>query len=257
MSARLRLGCLIGAMTVGVAVSPLEAARAGGDAFEFSGDCVVGIFFVPGDGEAVQRFLPTGYTVQADPVTRRAVVIVEGGSCSNVTIDGSPDDPYFFGEILALVGPPGHDPGSVYDFGAPTSSPAVAAKFDGLGLGPLHLLTRGMSVSTPDEPNTTVTADVPWRFSPYSFSIEVPDTSVHNGDPNDRCCAWTEGRRGTVGGRFRLSHDGEPGEVDAAGTGTLQAEPGSPLAQMMGTNSFTGPAFIRRFHFDATVTLFG
>lgn len=225
--------------------------------FRFSADCAVGLFFVPGDADAVQAFLPAGYTALGDPITRRATLIVEAGSCSNASIDGSAADPFLFGEILALVGPPGHEAGSVYDFGAPTSSPGLAARWNRLGLSPLHLLTKAMAVELEEGPTSSLVADVPWSFSPYSFTIQVADQQFVNPDPNDRCCAWTEGSRGTVGTRFRLSHDGEPGELDAAGEGTLRAEADSPLGLMMGSETFTGSGFIRRFHFDAIVTLFG
>jgi hypothetical protein len=101
-----------------------------------------------------------------------------------------------------------------------------------------------------------VEANVPWSFSPYSFSIQLSGQPFENPDDNDNCCGWTEGSRGTVGARFCLSHDGEPGEVDTGGRGTIEAQPGSPLAQMMGSETFTGPGFRRVFHFDAKARLF-
>lgn len=251
---RLAVGVLL---TLGVGALPPSVAGAADAGFTFSGDCSVGIFFIPGDADQVQRFLPSGYTGMADPITRRAVLIAEAGSCSNARVDGTPTGPFLFGELLTLVGPPGHPAGTVYDFGAPTSSRAIASELDALGLGHLHLLTRDMSVSVPEGEPIKMTADVPWAFSPYSFSLEVDPEPAANPDENNRCCAWTEGRRGTVGGQFRLSHDGEAGELDHAGAGTLTAEPGSPLALMMGSETFTGPAFIRRFHFESTISLIG
>ena len=182
-------------------------------------------------------------------VAGRAALFAYTVEYRNVSVNGGPASTTTLTGVAAFVRPPDGSPGvQAYDILMTADRRDYVRAHRALGL--LQGLVRvGFERTTVAGPVLDIAANTPWRYSPYRWTLAalappplgIPLTTVH----------WQDGSRG----RVLIEYD-HTDLIVTLGIGSLSAAPGSPLAQLLGTDRVqTAAGAIIQFSYTGTVSL--
>lgn len=241
-----RARALLCTATLIVAVAMPSAAQI--DRFgHVGGPCFQGALALDAPVANVREFVPADFPlIQAGG---RAALFAYTVECERVSVTGGPESTARLTGVAAFVRPPDGSPGvQAYDILMTADRRDYVRAHNALGL--LQGLVRvGFERTTVAGPVLDITAETPWRYSPYRWNLTaiapppagLPLTTVH----------WQDGRRG----RVLIEYD-HTGLIVTPGFGSLTAAAGSPLARLLGTEEVTAaPGAILQFSYSGTATL--
>ena len=205
-----------------------------GRGFTFLGEgCLEpAVFVVPVDYQKADLWVPDPFVPRRNiQDAQSATLVVAVANCKGVQINDSPKVPGTLSDVgIEIEPPPGQDPGGhIYQLWQTTTIEALRAEMEHVGM--FGTLVPGMKMEYPSPMQTT--AKVPWEYSEYSLTVNAPEPTVPF--PPGSNTWWHLGPRGFI----RIAYDFL--QVKASfGVGTVRAEAGSPLADLMGGTERAG-----------------
>jgi hypothetical protein len=212
--------------------------------FEGQG-CVETGVVVPLPAERLRAFLPAGYepvsTLGAPGLGEINVAIAD---CPSFTVDGAPRGRAAISDVGILVASPDRSAGGhYYELWQLTTDEAHRAGMEGAGVA--GGLVDGLRADATPGPVRQGSADASWPAGGYTVQV----TAAAPFSPGASNQWWHEGPRG----RARIAFSFPRIEM-LLGTGRVTAEPGSPLARILGRETALGVGYVVDLDFDAVVS---
>jgi hypothetical protein len=218
------------------------------------------ILFLDGVEDEAARYVPE--PLRVFPGGGHAALLLSINSFTNVVVDGRPVPDFTMSVLFVVTYPgPGEAPTPVETYAVwfLTSDRGIGAQLAEVGLG-----CRARSTFFCDVPDltmdsrgdgsalATITGEVPWPFSPHSMSATFHSRRVEgNWAPSNR--HWYAGARGLV-----VEHVAYADQASAFGTGTVRADPGTPLFRILGEQKSAAAAAVAfSASFKAVFTVVG
>lgn len=224
------------------------AASAGRDLLSYGGtECHEAVALFDVDADRVRPYVPSDYALGTFGVGEPKVAAsVAGLACEKFEVDGQPSAPWKMAWLSVQVRPPDRSYFNNYLIWGPTQNAGLHSRLAGLGLGERGYLGRLSIDSEIGELQSSSVMTVPWSYSPHTLRVE---TAGPFSAPLARgFTIWRSGSHGNVVINGQIAN-----ERLQAGTATVTAAPGSPLARIIGSERVTGAALISTFEFTATV----
>ncbi len=256
----IRFGVVV-AVTLSLGAAPPAAAqRDSGDEFTIAnGDCQETGAFIAVDAERVIRYLPDAFSdhFALTKVGGKAVVGVISIACRDVSLGGRQGMTWNTNEGIVVIDPPAACGATNnacegfhhYLLWGPMDNSHLASRYDRLGaLNRSFVPPRANAVAITLGPVIN-TAEAALRDQ-YALSAET--ASAWAVTPDRKQTEWQLGSRGLVADSYQVFAP----ELWSAGQITIRPEPGSPLADILGTDEpFTTAGFITQLHGTDTVQL--
>lgn len=224
-----------------VAGYPATATATPPKAFSYSGHCTELQLGVPADPVELGKLVPTGFAPLGSPLAPTVTVGVP--DCSATTADDEPVAPWT-GSLVGTPLVPRAGGFERYWLWHLSDSGSLNAGFERMGLRTGLVADTTLELGEGGPGFIPAHADVPWQRGRYSLDARVSDTP---GAPLVGTSAfWHRGRHGLV----KITYEIIAGRFRTA-IGQVSAEPGSPLARLIGPQS-AGPGLLIEFHFRGT-----
>jgi hypothetical protein len=220
---------VIGLLSALLLLPAAHHAGAADGGFSFVGEeCpeLVAAFSVP--AQRADDFVPEGFQVLVDAMGS-ATVVVAVAACARITLNGRGAGSAILSDVgIAIHSPDGSAGEHIYQLWQPTDNGELRSLMDHVGMRGGLVKEAGATFLPGLEPVLSA-ADMPWRPSPYT--VRTTSAALVPLPPGSNTW-WHTGEYGVV----RVTYDFLNAEL-GVGVATVWAEPGSPLAALVGSGN--------------------
>lgn len=195
---------------------------------------------------AARAFVPDGYTIQGE-ATGRAVAFAALKMCDDLHLDDASIGPASTSDVGVLLdSPDGSDGIHYYQTWWITDNPDLWNRLEAMGWR--GALVQGTSLDAAITAGLagTVRFEVPWPEGAYAVEAPTGQATI---PPANTATGWQDTPNGTARVIKILKSNNLGG-----GVGTLTADAGSPMADLMGASA-RGPALWNVYDMDGVVVL--
>jgi hypothetical protein len=247
------------------AIPASASAQQSARGFTWAGTCTEPIFTTYIDTAVADKYVPDRFEVK-ESAPGKVLFGVTAGDCHDFSVNGAPHGSYRFSEAVVQIEPPdGSQPLGTHFYNLWQVVDSATLRAQWTSLGTYGARVDALAVET-DVGALASTGEVvvPWEGAPHRLTVETggPQTPIGNSDFDpEGGNGWHLGPHGRVQIDFSLgSYSPSQPRWAQAGTATLEAPAGSPVAELLGAEEgrgakATGAGIITRFSFDGRARL--